>query len=129
MEEADLVPALQHHVKTSRHRPPLQTVMMVEFCRYMKLFRMAVEVAALGAAPCSCGGPTRAAHWSTLPCSPASKLSGKADVMTRTVYFPLREIRRAMNLPFTDSVALETLTVRSGNNRSVVTKNSALISY
>src|SRR5262249_9791782 len=32
-------------------------------------------------------------------------------------------------LPYTDALALETLTVRSGNSRLVITKNSALMSY
>src|SRR5207253_1452450 len=34
-----------------------------------------------------------------------------------------------MGVPYTDALALETLTIRSGNNRLVLTKNSALISY
>ena len=53
----------------------------------------------------------------------------KADVMNRTVYLPLRDIVGHLGLPYTDSISLETLTIRSGNNRLVVTKNSALISY
>src|SRR5215510_11853316 len=129
MEEADLVPALQHHVMTRGHRPYLQWVMMVEFCRYMKPFRMALVVAALGAALFIFGGLTRAADVNFPIYFPDTKLILKADVMNRTLYLALREILATMNLPFTDSVALETLTVRSGNNRLVVTKNSALISY
>lgn len=60
---------------------------------------------------------------------PNSKLVVKADVMNRTVYLPLKEIVQQMGVPYTDAIALETLTMRSGSNRLVVTKNSALISY
>jgi len=60
---------------------------------------------------------------------PDGKLLVKADVMNRTVYLPVREILGQMNVPYTDSVSLETLTIRSGTNRLVVTKNSGLISY
>src|SRR5437762_10523824 len=49
--------------------------------------------------------------------------------MNRTVYLPMSEIISHLGLPYTDSIALETLTIRSGNNQLVVTKNSALISY
>src|SRR3954470_21025498 len=60
---------------------------------------------------------------------PNSKLIVKAEVLNRTVYLPLKEIAGQMGVPYTDAIALETLTLRSGNNRLVVTKNSALISY
>jgi N-acetylmuramoyl-L-alanine amidase len=60
---------------------------------------------------------------------PNSKLLVKADMMNRTVYLPLEEIIQHMGVPYTDAIALETLTMRSGNNKLVVTKNSALISY
>jgi N-acetylmuramoyl-L-alanine amidase len=60
---------------------------------------------------------------------PTSKLLVKADMMNRTVYLPLKEIIQHMGVPYTDAIALETLTMRSGNNKLVVTKNSALISY
>src|SRR5438105_1193495 len=60
---------------------------------------------------------------------PDSKLLVKADTMNKTVYLPLREIVAHMGLPYTDSIALETLTIRSGNKSLVVTRNSALISY
>src|SRR6516162_459799 len=60
---------------------------------------------------------------------PNSKLLVKADMMNRTVYLPLTEIIQHMGVPYTDAIALETLTMRSGNNKLVVTKNSALISY
>ena len=60
---------------------------------------------------------------------PNSKLIVKAEVLNRTVYLPLKEIAGQMSVPYTDAIALETLTLRSGNNRLVVTKNSALISF
>src|SRR5437016_1002839 len=60
---------------------------------------------------------------------PTSKLIVKAEVQNRTVYLPLKEIAGHMGVPYTDAIALETLTLRSSNNRLVVTKNSALISY
>src|SRR5262252_2586154 len=60
---------------------------------------------------------------------PDGKLLVKADVMNRMVYLPVREILGQMNVPYTDSISLETLTIRSGTNRLVVTKNSGLISY
>jgi N-acetylmuramoyl-L-alanine amidase len=103
--------------------------MMVEFSDDMKMLRMAVLMAALGAAVFIFGGLTRAADVNFPIYFPDSKLVVKADVMNRTVYLPLRDILVHMNLAYTDSVALETLTIRSGNNRLVVTKNSALISY
>src|SRR5262245_39035880 len=102
---------------------------MVEFFDDMKMLRMVVLVAALGAALFIFGGLTRASDVNFPIYFPDSKLIVKADVMNRTVYLPLREILMHMNLAYTDSVALETLTIRSGNNRLVVTKNSALISY
>jgi N-acetylmuramoyl-L-alanine amidase len=60
---------------------------------------------------------------------PNAKLVVKADVVDRTVYLPIKEIVQQMAVPYTDALALETLTLRSGNNRLVVTKNSGLISY
>src|SRR5215831_16788603 len=60
---------------------------------------------------------------------PNSKLVVKAEVQKGTIYLPLKEIAGHMGVPYTDAIALETLTLRSGNNRLVVTKNSGLISY
>jgi N-acetylmuramoyl-L-alanine amidase len=60
---------------------------------------------------------------------PNSKLIVKAEVRDRTVYLPIKDIIEHMNVPYTDAIALETLTIRSGSNRLVVTKNSGLISY
>src|SRR4051812_16812719 len=60
---------------------------------------------------------------------PNSKLVVKAEVVNRTTYLPIREIAEHMAVPYTDALALETLTLRSGKDRLVVTKNSGLISY
>src|SRR6476620_1553581 len=60
---------------------------------------------------------------------PNSKLIVKAEVQKGTFYVPLKEIAGHMGVPYTDAIALETLTLRQGNNRLVVTKNSGLISY
>ena len=60
---------------------------------------------------------------------PNSKLVVKAEMQKGTLYLPLKEIAGQMGVPYTDAIALETLTLRSGNNRLVVTKNSGLISY
>src|SRR5438552_12540606 len=95
----------------------------------MKTHRIAVLVAALSAAVFIFGGLIRAADTNFPIYFPDSKLVVKADVMNRTVYLPIKEIVGHIGLPYTDSIALETLTIRSGNNQLVVTKNSALISY
>ena len=58
----------------------------------MKLSRMALVVAALGAALFIFGGLTRAADVNFPIYFPDSKLIVKADVMNRTLYLPLREI-------------------------------------
>ena len=60
---------------------------------------------------------------------PNSKLLVKSEVLNRTVYLPLKDVIEHMDVPYQDAIALETLTIRSGSNRLVVTKNSALISY
>jgi N-acetylmuramoyl-L-alanine amidase len=95
----------------------------------MKAHRMAVLMAALGAAVFIFSGLIQAAETNFPIYFPDSRLILKADVMNRTVYLPIREIVTHMGLPYTDSIALETLTIRSGNNRLVVTRNSGLISY
>ena len=95
----------------------------------MRLFRIAVLVAAFGAALFISGRPIRAAD-ATIPIYfQDSRLLLKADVINRTLYVPIREIIAHVGLPFTDSLTLETLTIRQGNNQLVVTRNSALISY
>jgi|SoiMethySBSTD1v2_1073268.scaffolds.fasta_scaffold199805_3 N-acetylmuramoyl-L-alanine amidase len=91
--------------------------------------RIPVLVAALGAALFIFGGLTQAADTSLPIYFPDSKIIVKADVMNRSLYVPIREIVAHLGLPYTDSIALETLTIRSGSNQLVVTKNSALISY
>jgi len=91
---------------------------------------MAVLVAALGAALfIFSGGLIRAAETNFPVYFPDGKIVVKADVMNRTVYLPIREIISHLGMPYTDSVALETLTIRSGSNQLVVTKNSGLISF
>src|SRR4051812_31677106 len=95
----------------------------------MKKHRIAVLVAALGAAVFFFGGRIRAAETSFPIYFPDSKIVVRADVMNRTPYLPIKEIITHIGLPYTDSTALETLTIRSGSNQLVVTKNSALISY
>src|SRR2546425_214013 len=95
----------------------------------MKAHRIAVIVAALGAAVFIFGGLIRAAETSFPIYFSDGKVVVKADVMNRTVYLPIKEIIMHLGLPYTDSIALETLTIRSGSNQLVVTRNSALISY
>jgi N-acetylmuramoyl-L-alanine amidase len=95
----------------------------------MKTHRIVVLAAALGAALFIFGGLSRAADTDFPIYFPDSKLILKADVMNRTLYLPIREIIGRMGLAYNDSVALETLTIRSGNNQLVVTRNSGLISY
>jgi N-acetylmuramoyl-L-alanine amidase len=94
----------------------------------MRTKRIAAVVAVLGAAIFVFGGRIRAADANFLIYFPDSKLIVKADVTNRTAYLPLGEILGQMSLTYTDSTSLQTLTIRSGNNRLVVTKNSALIS-
>jgi N-acetylmuramoyl-L-alanine amidase len=57
-----------------------------------------------------------------------SKLIVKAETVDRTTYLPLVDIVQFMKLPYTDALSLETFTIRSGNSRLVLTKNSGLIS-
>src|SRR5688572_5972888 len=94
----------------------------------MRSTRMVLGLAALGAALFVFSGLTRAADGNFPIYFPNSKLIVKAETFNRVVYVPLREVVELMGLPYTDSLALETLTIRSGNSRLVVTKNSALMS-
>jgi len=57
-----------------------------------------------------------------------SKLVVKAEIVNRTTYLPLIDIVQFMKLPYTDALSLETFTIRNGNSRLVLTKNSGLIS-
>ena len=95
----------------------------------MKAYRIVTLVAALGAALFIFGGLIQAADVSFPIYFPNSKLIVQADVMNRTVYLPIKEILGHLRLQYTDSVALETLTIHAGSNQLVVTKNSALMSY
>ncbi len=95
----------------------------------MKTNRIAVLLAALGAALFIFGGRIRAADLKLPVYFSNSKLIVKAETVNRTVYLPVIDVVKFMALPYTDATALETLTIRSGNARLVVTKNSALISY
>src|SRR5207244_7609470 len=86
-------------------------------------------LAALRAAVFIFGGLIRAADGNCPIYFPNSKLVVKAETFNRETYLPLKQILEAMGVPYTDALALETLTIRSGNSRLVVTKNSALMSY
>ena len=94
----------------------------------MSTKRIVLLVAALGAALFIFGRPSRAADGNFPIYFEGAKLVVKAQTTNRTVYLPVIEIIEFMGLPYTDSLALETLTIRSGNSRLVVTKNSGLIS-
>ena len=95
----------------------------------MRLTRIAIPLAALSAAVFIFGGLIRAADTNFPIYFPNMKLILKAESFNRETYLPLRRILETMALPYTDALALETLTVRSGNSRLVITKNSALMSY
>jgi N-acetylmuramoyl-L-alanine amidase len=95
----------------------------------MKSTRIAILLAALGAVLFVFGGLIRAADVNFPIYFPNSKLAVKAETVNRETYLPLKEILQAMAVPYTDALALETLTLRSGNSRLVVTKNSALMSF
>jgi N-acetylmuramoyl-L-alanine amidase len=95
----------------------------------MKPTRSVLLMAALGAALFVFGGLSRAAEGDFPIYFPNSKLILKTESVNRVVYVPLRELVEFMGLPYTDALALETLTIRSGNSRLVVTKNSALMSF
>ena len=95
----------------------------------MRAIRIPIPLAALGAALFIFGGLIRAADLNFPIYFPNSKLVVKAETVNREIYLPLKQILETMGVPYTDALALETLTIRSGNSRLVVTKNSALISY
>jgi N-acetylmuramoyl-L-alanine amidase len=95
----------------------------------MRLIRPAVLLAALSAVVFIFGGLIRAADTNFPIYFPNSKVVVKAETFNKVTYLPLKEIIEHMGVPYTDALALETLTIRSGNNRLVVTKNSALMSY
>src|SRR5438876_6288835 len=95
----------------------------------MRATRIAIPLAALSAAIFIFGGRIRAADGNFPIYFPSSKLVVKAETFNRETYLPLKQILETMGIPYTDALALETLTIRSGNSRLVVTKNSALMSY
>src|SRR5438093_9532164 len=95
----------------------------------MRATRILIPLAALSAAIFIFGGRIRAADGNFPIYFPSSKLVVKAETFNRETYLPLKQILETMGIPYTDALALETLTIRSGNSRLVVTKNSALMSY
>src|SRR5215467_10528914 len=95
----------------------------------MRAVGIGIPLAALGAALFIFGGLMHAADTSIPIYFPNSKLIVKAETFNRATYVPIKEIIEFMGVPYTDALALETLTIRSGNSRLVVTKNSALMSY
>src|SRR5437867_5648412 len=96
----------------------------------MRADRIAILLAALGAALFFIfGGLMHAADTSIPIYFPNSKLIVKAETFNRATYVPIKEIIEFMGVPYTDALALETFTIRSGNSRLLMTKNSALMSY
>src|SRR2546423_7694465 len=95
----------------------------------MRATRIGFPLAALSAAVFIFGGLIRAADGNFPIYFPNSKLVVKAETFNRETYLPLKQILETMAIPYTDALALETLTIRSGNSRLVVTKNSALMSF
>src|SRR5579862_632019 len=95
----------------------------------MRATRIVIPLAALVAAVFFFGGLIRAADGNFPIYFPNSKLVVKAETFNRETYLPLKQIVEHMGVPYTDALALETLTIRSGTSRLVVTKNSALMSY
>jgi N-acetylmuramoyl-L-alanine amidase len=90
--------------------------------------RIIILLAALGAAVFVLGTRIRAADESFPIYFENSKLVVKAETFNSTTYVPLVQIVQTLGLPYTDSTGLETITIRSGSSRLVLTKNSALIS-
>src|SRR5256884_5443640 len=95
----------------------------------MRSARIAISLAALGVALFFLGGLIRAADTNIPIYFPNSKLVVKAEVLNRVTYLPIKQVIEFMGIPYTDALALETLTIRSGNSRLLMTKNSALVSY
>lgn len=94
----------------------------------MRTHRIAFLLAALGAGIFVFGTMGRAADGGFPIYFLTGKLIVKAETINRATYLPLREIIEFMGLPYTDALALETLTIRSRNSRVVATRNSGLIS-
>src|SRR6266850_1258078 len=91
--------------------------------------RLIVFLIAALAATLFISGPGRAADGNFPIYFQNSKLVLKAETINKMTYLPLKEIIEFLGLPYTDSIALETLTMRSGNSRLIVTSNSGLISF
>ena len=83
----------------------------------MRPIRIAIPLAALGAALFIFGGLIRAADSNFPIYFSNSKLVVKAETFNRETYLPLRQVLESMGVPYTDALALETLTIRSGNSR------------
>ncbi len=94
----------------------------------MRIKRIVFLIAALGAGLFIFGSRSHAADGNFPIYFQNSKLVVKAQSINRATYLPLTDIISFMGLPYTDALALETLTVRSGNSRLVATRNSGLIS-
>src|SRR6059036_247969 len=95
----------------------------------MRSARIAISLAALGVALFFLAGLIRAADTNIPIYFPNSKLVVKTEIVNRVTYLPIKQIIEFMGIPYTDALALETLTIRSGNSRLLMTKNSALVSY
>src|SRR5438093_4461840 len=96
----------------------------------MRAARIAISLAALGAALFFFWGGLIGAADTSIPIYfPNSKLVVKAEVLNRVTYLPIKQVIEFMGIPYTDALALETLTIRSGNSRLLMTKNSALVAY
>jgi N-acetylmuramoyl-L-alanine amidase len=96
--------------------------------RNLKRRQLAIILAALCAAVFIFGTRLRASA-EDLPIYFAdSKLVVESETVNGTLYIPIVQIIQHIGLPYTDALALETLTIRSGTSRLVATRNSALIS-
>src|SRR6185369_12532419 len=94
----------------------------------MRINRILFPLAALVCALFVFGSRSHAADGNFPIYFPNSKLVVKSQSINRVTYLPLTDITSVMGLPYTDALALETLTIRSGNSRLVASRNSALIS-
>src|ERR1041384_5460411 len=91
--------------------------------------KMVFRFAALCAVLLLSGAEVRAADSGGFPVYfENSEVILKAESINRVTYLPLVDIVQFMKLSFTDAVALETFTIRAGNSRLVLTKNSGLMS-
>src|SRR5262245_25493003 len=94
----------------------------------MRINRILFPLAALFCALFIFGSRSHAADGNFPIYFPNSKVVVKAQSINRVTYLPLTDIVSTMGLPYTDALALETLTIRSGSSRLVASRNSALIS-